>query len=94
MANKGNNRHMKSINAPKYLGIHKKETAYVMMASPGRHSASMNIPLALFVKKERIADTTRDAETVIKNENITVNGKVIKDPKYPVGINDIIHIKK
>ena len=94
MANKGNNRHMKSINAPRYLGVHKKETAYVMMAAPGRHSAAMSIPLALFIKKEKIADTTRDAEIVIKNGNIQVNGIIVKDPKYPVGINDIIYIKK
>lgn len=94
MANKGNNRHMKSINAPKYLGIHKKENAYVMMASPGRHSADMSIPLALFVKKEGIVDITKDAQTVIKNGNISVNGIIVTDPKYPIGINDIIHIKK
>lgn len=94
MANKGNGRHVKAINAPRYLGIHRKGVAYVAKPSPGRHTGDMSMPLMMFLKKEGFASTTKEAERIIKERELEVNGKVIIDPKYPIGISDVIHIKK
>ena len=38
MAEKGNSRYMKRLNAPEYFGIHRKEHAYVTKPNPGRHT--------------------------------------------------------
>jgi small subunit ribosomal protein S4e len=90
MANKGNSRHMKSLTAPKYYGVHRKESAYVAKPSPGRHSLSRSIPLVAFATKAGISASSHDASRMIKRREIHVNGKPVRDPSYPVGLSDTI----
>ncbi len=90
MAKKGNVRHIKSMNAPDYYGIPKKENKYVIKPAAGRHNASTSIALLLGIKKIGKAKTSREALKVIKGGLITVNGRVIKDVKYPIGFGDVI----
>ncbi|MCL5093479.1 MAG: S4 domain-containing protein [Candidatus Marsarchaeota archaeon] len=90
MAKKGNVRHVKSMNAPDYYGIPKKESKYVIKPAAGRHSASTSIALLLGVKKMGNAKTSREALKIIKGGLITVNGKIVKDVKYPIGFGDVI----
>ncbi len=92
MAKKGNKRHLKALAAPKYLNIHKKETKYVAKASPGRHSADKAVPLLLVLKQLGMAKTTKEAKEVIKGKLASINGKTVRDYRYPVGINDIVSI--
>ncbi len=92
MAKKGNKRHLKALAAPKFLNIHKKETKYVAKAAPGRHSAEKALPLLLVLKQLGIAKITKDAKKVIKGKLVSVNGKAVRDYRYPVGINDVISI--
>ncbi|MEM0106657.1 MAG: S4 domain-containing protein [Candidatus Micrarchaeaceae archaeon] len=93
MARKGNRRHLKSLAAPEYLGIHRKEEKYVAKANAGRHVASKSVPILLLLKKIGIINTRKECKYVIKEKAIKVNGKVISDYKYPVGIGDIVSIK-
>ena len=89
MANKGNSRHIKSLASPGYFSIHRKEGGrYVVKPAPGRHSVEKSVALALFVKKVGVAKTTSEATAVIKGGGVIVNGKVIKETKYPIGMND------
>ncbi len=90
MANKGNSRHMKSLTAPKYYGVHRKESAYAAKPSPGRHSLSRSIPLVAFATKAGISASSHDASRMIKRKEIHVNGKPVRDPAYPVGLSDTI----
>lgn len=93
MANKGNNRHIKSLNAPKFFGVAKKGHKYTAKQSPGRHSFEKSAPLQTIVKKTLLFSGTAEAVKSIKNMQIAVNGSKVKDPKYPVGLNDIISIE-
>ncbi|MCL5101910.1 MAG: S4 domain-containing protein [Candidatus Marsarchaeota archaeon] len=92
MANKGNNRHIKSLNAPKFFGVAKKEHTYTAKPSAGRHSLQKSVALQTIVKKSSLFSGTAEAVKAIKAMEITVNGKKVYDPKYPVGLNDIINI--
>ena len=92
MANKGNNRHIKSLNAPKFFGVAKKGNKYTAKQRPGRHSFEKSAPLQTIVKKTSLFAGTAEAVKSIKNMQIAVNGTKVKDPKYPVGLNDIISI--
>ena len=91
MANKGNSRHIKSLASPEYFSIHRKAGGrYVVKPVPGRHSVEKSVALSLFVKKLGVARTTSEATAVIRGGGVIVNGKAIKEAKYPVGMNDHI----
>jgi ribosomal protein S4E len=93
MAKKGNSRHMKALNSPDYLFIERKaHGAYVAKPTPGRHKLDRCITLKLFAVKAGVVTGSMEAAKAIKAGDMTVNGKAVKDPSYPIGINDVIEI--
>jgi small subunit ribosomal protein S4e len=90
MGEKGNSRYMKRLNAPNFFGIHRKERAYITKPNAGRHSLQKCIPLSLVARKLGVAKTTDEAARAIRAKTFTVNGKIIQEPKYPVGIGDMV----
>ncbi len=92
MANKGNSRHVKSLSSPLYLGISKKEHKYTAKPMPGRHSLERSLPLISFGKKIGISKSSKYIKKAIAGGSIAVNGKIIRQPYYPVGLNDVVEI--
>ncbi len=93
MANKGNSRHMKALNTPLYFGVERKGNVYVTKQSPGRFKLSMSIPLLLALDRiETGARNHSELREVIKGGSVKVNYKTVTDPRYPVGLNDIIEL--
>lgn len=90
MAGKGNSRYMKRLNSPEFFGIHRKTRAYITKPNAGRHRLGRCIALSLAARKLGAAKTTGEADRSIRSGSFKVNGKVVKEPKYPVGIGDII----
>lgn len=90
MGGKGNSRYIKRLNAPEFFGVHRKNMAYVTKPQAGRHSLKKCIPLSLAARKLGVANSTDVAAKAIKAKTFKVNGKIITEPKYPVGIGDII----
>ena len=90
MGGKGNGRYLKRLNAPEFFGVHRKERAYVTKPNAGRHSLDRCLALSLVARKLGLADTAEEAGKAIKSKAFKVNGKVVTEPKYPVGIGDII----
>ncbi|MEM0149576.1 MAG: S4 domain-containing protein [Candidatus Micrarchaeaceae archaeon] len=95
MADKGNKRHLKALSAPKYFSIEKKESAYVAKQNPGRFKLSTSVPLVIALGKLPGGSARRsDLKSIIKAGDVKVNYKIINDPKYPIGLNDIIELEK
>ncbi|MGC8479236.1 MAG: S4 domain-containing protein [Candidatus Micrarchaeia archaeon] len=95
MGVKANRRHIKRLASSKYMGISKKSSSYVAKPLPGRHTKESSIALkTILTEKLKLLSSSREAENVIKEKNITVNHKIITKPLYPVGFGDIIHIEK
>jgi small subunit ribosomal protein S4e len=90
MANKGGSGYIKRLYAPKYFAIHKKEHKYVVRQDPGRHTMKKSVALSIIINKLNLAATRFEADKIIKGGLVSVNGKIIKEPKYPVGLNDIV----
>ena len=90
MGGKGNSRYMKRLNAPRYFGVHRKEHAYVTKPNPGRHTLDKCVPLSVAVIKLSLANNNREAFKVIKTGAVMVNSRVIREPKYPIGMEDHI----
>lgn len=92
MANKGSSGYIKRLYAPRFFAIHRKEHAYVVKQNPGRHSLQKSVALSLLVSKLNLSSTMQEANRIIKGGLVKVNGNVVKDPKFPVGLNDAIGV--
>ncbi|MDE1871292.1 MAG: hypothetical protein KGI06_03565 [Candidatus Micrarchaeota archaeon] len=90
MAKKGSSSHIKRLDAPKYFAIHRKEHKYVIKQNPGRHTLMKSVALSLLVNKMELAGTRSESNRIIGEGNISVNGKQVREPKFPVGLNDVI----
>ena len=95
MAKMGSRKHLKRYKAPKSWPIHPKEDTWTVKPAPGSHSINDSIPLTLVIRDVlKLADNSREAKRIINSGNILVDGRVIKDYKFPVGFMDIISIPK
>ena len=97
MAKRGVYKHLKRIHAPKSWMLSKVGGIWAMKPSQGPHKLRECIPLSLLLKtKLRLALNGKEAKLIVKARegNISIDGKVRTDPKYPVGIMDIVTINK
>ena len=93
MGKKGGRRHLKRKPAPKTWSIHRKEEVWTIKPKPGPHPISRCLPLALVVRDILgFAKTRKEAETIISQGKIRVNGKIRREERFPVGLMDVISI--
>ena len=94
MGNKGNNRHIKRLASPRYMHVAKKVDAYIIKPNAGRHTRTTSIALSTVLKEKLgMVGSSKEARNVIRRGNVEVNGKVIKDERFPVGFGDVIKPK-
>ena len=95
MAKMGSRKHLKRYKAPKTWPIHPKEDTWTVKPSAGSHAIIDAIPLTLVIRDIlKLADNAREAKRIINSGNVLVDGRVVKDYKFPVGFMDIIEIPK
>ncbi len=88
-------RHLKRLNAPRALRIHRKESTWTIRASPGPHPLDRSIPLGLIVRDYlNLCDTLRETKRVLSQGEILIDGRVRKSHKFPVGLMDVVSIPK
>lgn len=88
-------KHLKRLNAPRSLQIHRKEETWTIKSSPGPHSLEESIPLGLVIRNYlNLADTLKETKKIISNGEISVDGLIRKDHKFPCGLMDVISIPK
>jgi len=93
MANMGSRKHMKRFNAPKSWAAHPKENKWTVKPSAGPHSIKKSISLLIVVRDLlKLADNAREAKRIINTGKILVDGRAIKDYKFPVGFMDVVEI--
>ena len=97
MAKRGVYKHLKRIHAPKSWMLSKVGGIWATKPSQGPHKLRECIPLNYLLRnKLRVALNGAEAKFIVKSKegNISINGKVRTDPKFPVGIMDIVTINK
>lgn len=88
-------KHLKRLNAPRALQIHRKEKKWAIRASPGPHRLEAALPLGMIVRDYlHLADTLDETRNIIGRGEILVDGVVRKDYKFPCGLMDVISIPK
>ena len=93
MANKGNRRHILRLASSKYMKLNRKAAPYVAKPLPGRHKGDASISIAT-VLREKLGgvNSLREAEIILGAGSVKVNGKVVTEPKFPVGFGDVIEL--
>ncbi len=79
--------------AKAYWNVPKKGYKWVTKPSPGPHALNGSIPLqTALVHVLKLAQNTEEAKRIVKSGKIFVDKKERKDPRYPVGLMDVVEI--
>jgi len=85
-------RHLRSLAVPRTWPIPRKERGYwIVKPSPGPHSKDLAMPIAVWLRDYlKVAENLREVRYLLNNGKVLVDGKPIKDYKYPVGVFDTL----
>ncbi|MCC6034738.1 MAG: 30S ribosomal protein S4e [Desulfurococcaceae archaeon] len=93
MARMGGSRHLKSLAAPEFWPILRKEYKWTVKPSPGPHPLERCLPLLILVRDIfKYAKTGKEARRLIGEGRFKVDGRVVRNYKFPVGLMDVIEI--
>ena len=88
-------KHLKRLNAPRVLQLHRKEKKWTIRSSPGPHELEKSIPLGMIIRDHlSLTDGLKETRKIITNGEVLVDGVIRKDYKFPCGLMDVISIPK
>lgn len=86
---------MKRLNAPKVRKVRRKNEKWTTTTNAGPHPSDESLPLALSLQGELgIARNKEEAKKILGGGEIQVDGKVRNDPKFPVGLMDVVSVPR
>jgi len=86
-------KHLKRLNAPRTWKLARKEFVWAYKPRPGPHPQQRSLPIAHVLRGTLgLADTAREAEHVVFSRQVLVDGKPATDPKFPVGLMDVVSL--
>ncbi len=95
MGGKGNKRYLKRLAAPKLIHIPRKEGKFFVKSRAGPHGKEDALPLLHVVRDVlNLGSNSHEARKIIKQGDLLVDGVARTDPKFPLGIMDVIKIPK
>ncbi len=93
MARKSGPRQLKRGPAPGFWPIHRKEAKWAPATRPGPHLRNRSFPLILIVREILgYGATAKEATRIISGSKIRVDRVVRNDPRFSVGLMDLIQI--
>ncbi|MBW2978137.1 30S ribosomal protein S4e [Candidatus Woesearchaeota archaeon] len=88
-------KHLSRLAMPKTWKIKKKGIKWVTKPLAGSHSTELGMPLNLILKDILgYAKTNKEAKNILNHQEILVDGKRRKDPRFIVGLMDVLSIPK
>jgi small subunit ribosomal protein S4e len=79
--------------APSFYPIHRKEFKWTIKPSPGPHPADRSLPLAVILREALgLARNLREVRYILGHGEVRVDGKIIRDHRFPVGLMDVLEI--
>ena len=93
MGRRGKPARLKRKPAPKFWPIHRKEDPWVLKPASGPHNLQNCLPLTLVLREILgIAQTRKEAQTILHQGKVLVDGKIQQNDDIPVGLMDVISI--
>ncbi len=88
-------KHQKRLTIPRSWKLPKKVKKWAPKTSPGPHSTEWSVPILIALRDMlEVCDTASEARKILAGRNVFVDGKVIINPKHPVGFMDVLSIPK
>lgn len=80
------------MRAAKRLGIvGRKKVKWLLAPSPGTHKKVESISAGVLLRDVLgIAQNLHEAKKIMNSGNLLIDGKKVKDPKFPVGLMDVV----
>ncbi|MFX1378122.1 MAG: 30S ribosomal protein S4e [Promethearchaeota archaeon] len=95
MTRHGGQKTLKRLNTPAHLQIKRKQGTFFVNPTPGPHPSRFCLPLLHIVRDLlTIVNTHKEAKKLIGLGYFKVDGKVIRDKSYPIGLMDVLSIEK
>jgi small subunit ribosomal protein S4e len=86
---------MKRLTAPRSWPVPRKTDQWITKPSPGPHPIQRSMPVLTVVRDLlQACDTAAEAKRIIGNRDIIVDGRPVREHKFPVGLMDVVSIPK
>ena len=86
-------KHLKRLPAPRAWTLARKEHVWAYKPRAGPHPTEASVPLAMVLREMlHLADNAREAERAIFSRSVHVDGRAVTDPKFPVGLMDVVSL--
>ncbi len=87
-------KHLKRLPAPRAWRIQRKTAKWATKPSPGPHPVAESVPVGSVLRDMlRHCDTAREARAILGSRTVEVDGRVVTDPKFAVGLMDVLALK-
>lgn len=87
--------HLKRLVASKHFPIERKARTFIVTPAPGPHSKDECIPIQVVLREMlKLVRSGAEAKKVLNSRAIKVDGRIVTDPKFPVGMMDVVEIPK
>jgi small subunit ribosomal protein S4e len=94
MARRGQKKHLKRLPAPRYWPIKRKEAKFTTRPIPGPHPKDHSLTLTIVLREMLgYAKNMREVKAILNTGQVRVDGRVRKDPRYPIGMMDVLEIQ-
>lgn len=95
MARMGSKKHLKRLASPRLWQIHRKEAKWAPRTRSGPHPLNKSIPLQIIIRDMLgYAKTYRETKKILTEGNVLIDGVIRTDERFPIGLMDVIEIKK
>jgi len=92
---KGLKKHLKRLPAPRSWTIARKTDFWVLRPSAGPHPIDASVPMGLILRDMlKVCASAREARHVLNDRGVRVDGRVVTDPKFPVGLMDVLSLQE
>ena len=86
-------KHLKRLPAPRSWSLPRKTEFWAPKPSPGPHPIQQSVPLGLILRDMlHLCDNAREARHILNGRGVKVDGRVVVDPKFPVGLLDVLSL--
>lgn len=87
-------KHLKRLAAPRTWPLERKKARFVVKPRSS-HSAELCLPLGIILRDILgYAKTVKEVKNILNNEQVLVDGEQRKDPKFGIGLMDVLEIPK
>lgn len=86
---------LKRLVAPKFWRLEKKKSKWTVAARAGAHKKFAGIPLQILLRDVlKMVETGKEAQSVLNSREVLVDGRVVRDHSFSVGLMDVVSIPK